>query len=65
MSLAIDFQFPNYYIEQTLAEASAGGALLYINNRLSYKLRTHLKICAPSKLFMKLVILKFDYMLHL
>ena len=39
-----------YSIEHTPTEASAGGALLYMNNRLSYKPRADLKMYAPGKL---------------
>ena len=41
---------PKLFIEHTPTEASAGGALLYINNRLSYKPRADLKMYAPAKL---------------
>ena len=34
----------NYSFEHTPTESSAGGTLLYIANRLSYKIRNHLKI---------------------
>ena len=46
----INIQLLNYSIEHTPTEASAGGALLYINNRLSYKPRSNLKMYAPGKL---------------
>ena len=46
---AINIQLPNYSIKHTPAEAS-GGALLYINNRLSYKPWADLKMYAPGKL---------------
>ena len=35
----VNIQLPNYSIEHTPTKASPGGALLYINNRLSYKPR--------------------------
>ena len=41
---------PNYSIEQTPTETSASGAVLYINQRLSYQPGTDLKICVPGKL---------------
>ena len=50
VSCPINIQLPNYSIEHTPTEASAGGALLYINNRLSYKPRADLKMYAPGKL---------------
>ena len=43
--------------EHTPTEASAGDALLYINNRLSYKLKAGLKMYAPGKL--ELVFIEF------
>ena len=47
----INNQLPNYSIEHTTTEASAGGALLYINNRLlSYKPRSDVKLYARGKL---------------
>ena len=50
VSCPLNIQLPNYSIELTPSEALAGGALLYINNRLSYKSRTYLKMCTPGKL---------------
>ena len=50
MSCPINIQLPNYSIEHTPTEASAGGALLYINNRLLYKPRAAIKLYAPGKL---------------
>ena len=35
---------PGYRIEHTPTESSKGGALIYINNNLKYKLRNDLKI---------------------
>ena len=47
---SLNFQLPNYSIEHTPTESSAGGVLLYISNRYSYKIRTDLSnICYKSK----------------
>ena len=46
----INIQLLSYSIEHTPTEASGGGALLYINNRLSYNPRADLKMFAPGKL---------------
>ena len=40
----------NYVIGQTPTESTAGGALLYLNKRHSYKTRPDLAICKPTKL---------------
>ena len=40
---------PNYVIEQTSTESTAGGALLYINMRHSYKTHPDLAIYKPKK----------------
>ena len=40
----------NYVIEKTQTESTAGGALLYINKRHSYKTRPDLAIYKPKKL---------------
>ena len=45
-SQPINIQLPNYSIEHTPTENSAGGALLYINKRLSYNFRADLKMYA-------------------
>ena len=45
---SINNQHKNYFVEQT--EASAGGALLYINNRLSRKTRIYLQIYPSGRL---------------
>ena len=45
---SINIQHKSYFVEQT--KASARGALLYINNRLSFKARTDLQICASDRL---------------
>ena len=37
LSCPINIQLLNYSIKQTAIEASTGGALLYINKRISYK----------------------------
>ena len=50
VSCPLNIQLPNYSIELTPSEALAGGTFLYINNRLSYKSRTYLKMCTPGKL---------------
>ena len=39
----------NYAIEQTPTESNAGGALLYINRKHSYKIRKDLKLYKPQK----------------
>ena len=44
----IDIQRDN--IEQTPTESSAGGSLIYISQKLSYKLREDLQIHTPNKL---------------
>ena len=43
-------QLDNYSIEQTPSETSAGGALLYVNEKLSYQLSNHLKLYYPGKI---------------
>ena len=40
----------NYSVEFTPTESHAGGTLLYINNKLSYKLRQDLCILKSSEL---------------
>ena len=40
----------NYVIEQTPTESNAGGALLYINRKHSYKIRKDLKLYKPHKI---------------
>ena len=50
VSWSTNIQLPKYFTEHTTSEASAGGALMYINNRLSYKRRADLKMYAPGKL---------------
>ena len=39
----------NYAIEQTPTESNAGGALLYINRKQSYKIRKDLKLYKSHK----------------
>ena len=46
----INIQLPNYSMVHAPTETLVGGALLYINSRLSYKPRAHLKIYTPTKL---------------
>ena len=46
----INIELENYSIEHTLTEIAAGGALLYINKRLSYHPRNDLNIYMPGKL---------------
>ena len=46
----INIQFPNYSIEHTPTEALAIDALLYYNNRLSFKSRREINMYAPGKL---------------
>ena len=40
----------NYAIEQTSTESNAGGALLYINRKHSYKIQKDLKLYKPHKI---------------
>ena len=49
-SLNSNVSLQNYVIEQTSTESTAGGALLYINKRHSYKTRPDLTIYKPKKL---------------
>ena len=49
-SSPINLHLDNYSVEQTPTETSAGGTLLYINKRLSYQLRNHLKLYHPGKI---------------
>ena len=49
-SLNTNVSLQNYVIEQTPTESTAGGALLYINKRHSYKTRPDLAIYKPKKL---------------
>ena len=46
----ISIELENYSIEHTPTETAAGGALLYINERLSYHPRNDLNIYMPGKL---------------
>ena len=46
----INIQLQNYSFEHTPTEATTGGTLLYISNRLSYKPRTDLKMFTSGKL---------------
>ena len=51
----------NYIIEQTPTESNAGGPLLYINRKHSYKIRKDLKLYKPRKiesLFVEVIMLK-------
>ena len=47
---------PNYSIEHTPTDVLARGALLYINNRLSYKPRADLKIVYPWQVRISILI---------
>ena len=49
-SLNTNVSLQNYVIEQTPTESTAGGALLYINKRHSYKTHPDLAIYKPKKL---------------
>ena len=49
-SLNTNVSLQNYVIEQTPTESTAGGALLYINKRHSYKTCPDLAIYKPKKL---------------
>ena len=46
----INIELENYSIGHTLTKTAAGGALLYINKRLSYHPRNDLNIYMPGKL---------------
>ena len=46
----INIELENYSVEHTPTEIAAGGALLYINKRLSYHPRNDLSIYMPGKL---------------
>ena len=46
----MNIQLPNYFIEHTPTEDSTGGALMYINNKLSYKPKADPKMYASGKL---------------
>ena len=48
-SLKRNVSLQNYGIEQTSTESTAGGALLYINKRHSYKTHPDLAIYKPKK----------------
>ena len=48
-SSPVNLRLDNYSVEQTPRETSAGGTLLYINKRISYKLRNDLKLYHPRK----------------
>ena len=45
-----NIHIPGYNIEQTLTESSAGGTLIYISQKLSYKNRPDLQIYNPKHL---------------
>ena len=45
-----DIDLPNYEKEYTPTEASKGGTLLYISNKLNYKPRKDLEVYEPKKL---------------
>ena len=47
---SINIELENYSAEHTPTEIAPGGALLYINKRLSYHPRNDLKIYMPGKL---------------
>ena len=49
-SSPVNLHLDNYSVEQTPGETSAGGTLLYINKRISYKLRNDLKLYHPGKI---------------
>ena len=49
-SLNTNVSLQNYVIEQTSTESTAGGALVYINKKHSYKTRPDLAIYKPKKL---------------
>ena len=57
----INIELENYSIEHTPTEIAAGGALPYINKRLSYHPRNDLNVYMPGKLesiFTEIVCLK-------
>ena len=45
-----NMHIPDYNIEQTHPESSAGGSLIYLTRNLSYKNRHDLQICHPKHL---------------
>ena len=49
-SSSVNLHLDNYSIEKTPTETSAAGVLLYISKRLSYQLRTDLKLYHPGKI---------------
>ena len=49
-SLTTNIDIPGYNIEHTPTESKAGGCLLYISNKVSYKLRSDLNIYCPKQL---------------
>ena len=56
-----DISLPNYHIEDTRTEASKGGTLLYISDKLNYKPRKDLEIYR----FIDSKRKKYDHWLHL
>ena len=49
-SLTTNIDTPGYNIEQTPTESSAGGSLIYISQKLSYKVRKDLQLHRPKEL---------------
>ena len=58
-SLNTDVSLQNYVIKQIPTESTAGGALLYINKRHSYKTCPDLAIYKPKKIFVGVVAINF------
>ena len=49
-SLTSNINLNNYYFETTPTESTAGGTMLYVSNRLSYKSRTDLNMYKKDQL---------------
>ena len=49
-SLTTNFNIPGYNFEHTPAESKAGGLLMYISNKISYKMRNDLNIYCSKQL---------------
>ena len=64
-SLNTNVSLQNYVIEQTSTESTAGGALLYINKRRSYKTHPDLAIYKPKKLESIFVVLSMHGYMHI
>ena len=49
-TLASNSDIPGYNIEHTPTDSKAGGCLLYISEKIPYKLQNDLNVCCPKKL---------------